>query len=345
MVKMTDIAAKAGVSQATVSLVLNNRTDGVRISEATRQRVIAAARDLGYQRNEVARAMVTGKTRVVGFAAGRNDCEENFRALAGVTEGAFEGEYSVKIFPAESVRPDYDLGRACVEQRLAGLVAQDLPATLLATVKTNLDRFHIPIVTMGGSDIVSGTLSILADEVQGATEALEHLKKLGHRRIGWVEGGPQASCLAPGRERIFRDAATRTGVAVDDALIVKGRAEDMGGAEEAARGLLASAVRPTAVLCCCDRSALMAIRAARKCGLGVPADLSVVGFGGLTFCELSDPPLSSVSIPYWRLGRRAAAEIIEYSEKRGGGNGSGWDRDITLPASFVDRASTRPVRG
>lgn len=61
MVKMTDIAARAGVSQATVSLVLNNRTDGVRISDATRQRVIAAARELGYQRNEVARAMVTGR--------------------------------------------------------------------------------------------------------------------------------------------------------------------------------------------------------------------------------------------------------------------------------------------
>lgn len=344
MVKMTDIAAKAGVSQATVSLVLNNRTDGVRISDATRQRVIAAARDLGYQRNEVARAMVTGKTRVIGFASARHDCEENFRALAGLTEGAFEGEYSVKIFPVENVRPDYDLGRACVEQRLAGLVAQDLPATLLAAVKANLDRFNIPIVTMGGSDHVDDTLNILADEVQGATEALEHLKNLGHKRIGWVEGGPQASCLAPGRSGIFRDAAARAGVAIDEALMLKGGA-DMGDTEEAARGFFASAGHPTAVLCCCDRSALMTIRAARKCGLRVPDDLSVVGFGGLTFCDLSDPPLSSVSIPYWRLGRRAATEIIEHSEKPSGTNGSRWDRDITLPAGFVDRASTGSVRG
>ncbi|MCC6353724.1 MAG: LacI family DNA-binding transcriptional regulator [Verrucomicrobiae bacterium] len=343
MVKMTDIAAKAGVSQATVSLVLNNRTDGVRISEATRQRVIAAARDLGYQRNEVARAMVTGKTRVIGFAAGRHDCEESFRALAGVTEGAFEGEYSVKIFPVESVRPDYDLGRACVEQRLAGLVAQDLPDRLTAAVKANLDRFRIPMVTMGGSGDAGGILHVLADEVLGAAEALEHLKKHGHSRIGWVEGGPQASCLASGREQIFRDAAARAGVAIDETLMVKGGAE-MGDTEGAAKKLFGSGAPPTAILCCCDRSALVAIRAARQCGLKVPGDISVVGFGGMTFCDLSDPPLSSVAIPYWRLGRRAAAEIIELSEKRDG-NGSGPAREITLPTGFVDRASTGPARG
>lgn len=343
MVKMTDIAARAGVSQATVSLVLNNRTDGVRISDATRQRVIAAARELGYQRNEVARAMVTGKTRVIGFATGRHDCEENFRALAGVTEGAFEGEYSVKVFPVENSRADYDLGRACVEQRLAGLVAQDLPGPLLASLKANLDRFHIPIVTMGGTAGPEGTLNILADEVTGAAEALTHLKGLGHRRVGWVEGGPQASCLSPGRERIFREAAARAGVEVDPGLMVRGGAE-MEGTEGAARAMFGSSDRPTAVLCCCDRSALMAIRAARACGLGVPSDLSVVGFGGLTFCELSDPPLSSVVIPYWRLGRKAAAEIIEHSEKRGEGNGSAWGRELTLAAAFVDRASTGPVR-
>lgn len=343
MVKMTDIAAKAGVSQATVSLVLNNRTDGVRISEATRQRVIAVARELGYQRNEVARAMVTGKTRVIGFAAARNDCEENFRALTGVTEGAFEGQYSVKVFPVENARPDYDLGRACVEQRLAGLVAQDLPAELLSAVKANLDRFQIPIVTMGGVSRVSGTLNIVADEVQGAVEALNHLKKLGHERIGWVEGGPQASCLAPCREKIFREAARRAGVQVDDSLTVKGGSE-MPGVEVATRQLLAGPKRPTAVLCCCDRSALLVIRSARQSKLKVPEDLSVVGFGGLTFSDLSDPPLSTVAVPYSRLGRRAAAEIIEYSEKRGNGNGTGWDRDINLPASFVDRASTGPAR-
>lgn len=344
MVKMTDIAARAGVSQATVSLVLNNRTDGVRISDATRQRVIAAAKELGYQRNEVARAMVTGKTRVIGFAAARQDCEESFRTLAGVTEGAFEGEYSVKVFPVENARADYDLGRACVEQRLAGLVAQDLPGSLLAVVKANLDRFQIPIVAMGGGGGADGTLSILADEVQGATEALKHLKGLGHRRIGWIEGGPQASCLATGRDRIFREAAAGAGLPVDDALFAKGGA-NMVDAEEVAGALLGSPGRPTAVLCCCDRSALVIIRAARKCGLAVPSDLSVVGFGGLTFCELCDPPLSSVVIPYWRLGRRAAAEVIEHSEKRGGGNGSSWVREITIPAGFVDRGSTGPVRG
>jgi DNA-binding LacI/PurR family transcriptional regulator len=86
------------------------------------------------------------------------------------------------------------------------------------------------------------------------------------------------------------------------------------------------------------------IRSARQSNLNVPADLSVVGFGGLTFSDLCDPPLSSIAIPYSRLGRRAAAEIIEYSEKRGHGNGTGWDRDINLPASFVDRASTGPAR-
>lgn len=339
MVKMTDIAAKAGVSQATVSLVLNNRTDGVRISEATRQRVMAVARELGYQRNEVARAMVTGKTRVIGFAAGRSDCEENFRALAGVTEGAFAGEYSVKVFPVESSRPEYDLGRACVEQRLAGLVAQDLPKEMLTAVKTNLDRFKIPIATIGGA--IEGALSIVADEVQGAVEALEHLKGLGHERIGWVEGGPHASCLAPVRSEVFKEASKKANVAIDEALMVQ--SEEI---EDAIKKLISGEKRPTAILCCCDRSAMIAIRAARRAGLSVPDDLSVVGFGGLTYCELSDPPLSSIAIPYARLGRKAATEIVEYSEKKKpeGGNGA-WDRDMTMPASFVDRQSTGPARG
>lgn len=337
MVKMTDIAAKAGVSQATVSLVLNNRTDGVRISEATRQRVMAVARELGYQRNEVARAMVTGKTRVIGFAAARNDCEENFRALAGVTEGAFAGEYSVKVFPVESPRADYDLGRACVEQRLAGLVAQDLPAGVLSAVKTNLDRFKIPIATIGGA--IEGALSIVADEVQGAVEALEHLKKLGHENIGWIEGGPHASCLAPVRMDIFKEAARRADVKVDESLMIE--AEEI---EDATRKMMGSDKRPTAVLCCCDRSALMVIRAARRSGLTVPEDLSVVGFGGLTYCDLSDPPLSTIAIPYARLGRKAATEIVQHSEKKPESSNGAWDRDVTMPATFVDKASTGPAK-
>lgn len=341
MVKMTDIAAKAGVSQATVSLVLNNRTDGVRISEGTRQRVLAAARDLGYQRNEVARAMVTGRTRIIGFAAARQEVEESIRSLVGLVAGATASEYNVRVFPLESTRPDYDLGRACVEQRLAGLAAMDLGADLIARIKPELDRFEIPLVILGGPGRHSDELRVVADEAPGILEALKHLKGLGHQKVGWIEGGPRGACLSSCRDSVFREACGKAGLAVNDAFLLKAGPDATGIEPELGR-LFGAQDRPTALLCCCDRVGMLALRAARKAGRRVPEDISLVGCGGASVCELGDPPLSSITVPYRRLGQHAAEAIVARAEQRKK-DPAAWNRDIQLPTEFVARASVGPA--
>src|SRR5262245_51574593 len=126
MVTMNDIAARVGVSQATVSYVLNNRRTGVRVREEIRQQILQTAAELGYRRNDLARAMASGKNYVLGFLTRAAGAESSSRIMVGAQEEASKSGYLIKLLPlSDAADSSAAIGRL-VEQRLAGVLAVNL---------------------------------------------------------------------------------------------------------------------------------------------------------------------------------------------------------------------------
>lgn len=348
---IADVAARAGVSIATVSRVVNRRYG---VASATAQRVQQAIGELGYESNLVARSMRSQRTQVIGVLVSGVEpfSAELLKGAAGELERA---GYAMMV---------YSGGRrneAGWEQRyLSGISSVLADGTILvAPTVVDVDAPH-PVVAVdpnvGGMNIPT----IAAENFAGARQAVEHLIGLGHRRIGLVAGRPDLES-ARRREAGYRDALERAGIAVDPSLIeVGGFQEDT--AAMAARTLLDRPDRPTAIFAANDLSAIEVIRVAGERGLRVPDDLSVVGFDNIPESALCEPPITTVDQSIQALGRTAVRALLAMLQADDGVDTAGTDRaerpdpttfdaaaivptHIELPTRLVIRHSCGPVPG
>jgi DNA-binding LacI/PurR family transcriptional regulator len=276
-----DVARRAGVSQSTVSLVFSGKGRG-RVSPATEATVRAAAEELGYRPNEAARALRTGAARTVGLAV--PDITHPFfgSVMRGAAAAAREAGFSVVLV---DVTYDPELEIASVEALRSGAVDGMLfftvdppPAPGLPSVAIEVEPEAMP--------------SVRFDVEGGVDAALEHLRELGHSRIGHLTSAIPA--------QTFQRRAARW-----DAGDARVPAEFTFEAAAQAAGLLLDGPGPTAVLCDDDVLAGGVYLAARERGLTIPGDVSVVGFDDLPFARVLDPPLTSVRIDGPALGATA----------------------------------------
>jgi LacI family transcriptional regulator len=314
MLTMTDVAREAGVSRSTVSFVLNKRYEGVYISEETRQRVLSAASALGYRRNELARAVVTGKNRVLGFLACSPEAELVARMLAGALDEAEAQGYSIKVLRLQNNVVDHATIERCAELRLAVVIALYLNENRLEYLHQEMARYGIPVATLDDSLPHPWGVRVISDDKQGCRLAIQHLVELGHRRIALISGRADAGSAIL-REQGFREVMEEFGLPVPDGYIQHGNWA-CERTEVAARALLEHpAGRPTAVLCAGDLMAMVLMRVARRQGINVPEDLSVVGFDDIAAAEAADPPLTTVAQPFQEMGRLAVRRLIETVER------------------------------
>lgn len=152
---MRDIAEKAGVSRPTVSYVLNERREGVFVGEETRRRVLEAARELGYRRNELARAMVTGRNRMLGFLAALPEAEATARMMAGALDEADAHNYTLKVLRLSGRTLEDAVIERCVELRLAGVLAIYLDAESLERLHIEMSRHCIPVAVLEREDALA----------------------------------------------------------------------------------------------------------------------------------------------------------------------------------------------
>lgn len=309
MTTMSDIAAEAGVSRSTVSFVLNERGGAMGISDDTVGRVLATAKRLGYRRNEIARAMVSGKSRVIGLLAPEPENEVAARILAGALAAADEHRHFVKV-----IRFDWRLGgdtvARCVELRLAGVLALYVFGEELEHLRDEMARFGVPVAVLDSSFPQPSGVRVYSDDTNGCRQAVEHLVGLGHRRIAFLAGRPDSGAAAL-REAGYRAAMVRCGLPVPAAYVALGNFE-VETAEQATRALLASGedAPPTALFCADDKMAMAAVRAARRMGVCVPDDLSIVGFADLSMAVYADPPLTTIAQPFAEMGRVAVRHLL-----------------------------------
>jgi LacI family transcriptional regulator len=307
-VTMTDVARQAGVSQTTVSIVVNN-DDTPNIPDETRQRILDAIEELGYEPDALAQALRSGSTRTIAliipdlrnphfceYATGIEEAARSAGYHLLLSSTTMNDEYAVEIFK--------DLSR----RRFDGLIiatsfileSQEAQDTLEQVRKRGL-----PIVEM---DENYGVDSVFADYHEATKEVMSYLLSLGHRRIGMIYG-IGAHELGEDRLQPYQEGLKAAGIPIDPSLIARcGPAIEDG--YQAALKLLQLPSRPTAIISINDLLAISALRAAADLGLRVPADLSLVGFDDIPMANYLAPRLTTVTKDARAAGTRAFEVLL-----------------------------------
>ena len=325
-----DVAARAGVSIATVSHVLN----GTRTTrEFTRQRVLEAVQELGYSQNQTARNLVRGRSSLLGVVI--SDIRNPF--FPEVT-AAFQDQALLHDLDAMVVNTNYDAERTLNSvKRLMGLQVPGV-AILTSQIEPSmvdmLAAAKIAAVYLDLGRVDRSISNIVLDYEHGIFEAIEYLTQLGHRRIGYI-GGPVHLHSAQRRKQAFLDGAVRLGIepagTMDaDFTVTSGYA--------ACRQLLAENA-PTAIVAGNDLTAIGVLHCAYDRGLRVPGDLSVVGFDDILFAEYTQPALTTVAVPRTEIGEVAFQALwTMMSDPDHAG------REYRVGTRLVARQSARAVR-
>lgn len=339
MITISDIALRAGVSRTTVSYVLNQRESGVRISEETRRRVLQTASVMGYRRNALAHAVTTGKNPVLGFLACAPEAELVARLLAGALDEAEEQGYFIKVLRLRHNTVNAEVIERCAELRLAGVIVLYLDQSQLDYLHGEMANYQIPVAVLDDSFAQSQGVRVISDDVQGCRLAVQHLKALGHRKIAFISGATSSGCALL-REEGYRLAMKKARLPVPEDYLVRGE-WNVQATEQATLKLLASAHgAPSAIICAGDEWAMIAMRTARRQGLRIPQDLSVIGFGDLKTSQFWEPPLTTIAQPFEEMGRLAVKRLLERIQA------AGFDRaphEDSLPTQLIVRESTATI--
>lgn len=332
--RLSDVAARAGVSAATASRSLR----GVpKVSDDTRQRVLDAARELSYV-TALEAAQAEGR-HAVGVIVPFITRWFFSTATASAADYLRAHGYDVLLYHLGSAdaRDDF-FRRMPLSGRVDGIMSLSMPLTEEHTL--SLRALGLPLVSIGST--IQGVPSVGIDEVAAAQSAVNHLINLGHTRIGLIAGRPDDFRFdftpPPGRRRGYERAMAAAGLEATDDLVVDGPPGIQGG-ETAMTELMSRPDLPTAVLAEFDELALGAITALRRAGLRVPADMSVVGIDNHDMAGFAD--LTTVAQDVGEQGRIAARLLLQML---GAEPGSPEDRQVRIPTRLVLRGTTAPPR-
>ena len=283
MSTIADVAARAGVSKATASRALTGRGY---VADATRRRVEDAAGALDYIAHSSATSLATGRTQTVGVVSPPVHRWFFAELLAGIQDSLFALDYDLSLYgvPEGSATRERLFESVLPRRRFDGIIAVGIQPSALELEQ--LQRTGQPLVSIGPYS--EGSSSVSIDDAEAARIATEHLIELGHVDIAFVGGQTDASEMSFGDARRlcgYRDALESAGLSAH--LRVAGAAPTMPGGYAAAAGLLGDRRhRPTAIVGVCDEAAIGAVIAARRLGIAVPTELSVIGIDDHEHAEM-----------------------------------------------------------
>ena len=324
---MADVARLAGVSHQTVSRVLNEHPN---VRPLTRERVLAAIRELAYRPNAAARTLVTRRTHTLGVITADTMLYGPTSMLYGFERAAHDAYFvSVASLPALDRRSMLDAVERFLGQGIEGII-------VIATVDTAVAALghvpqEVPLVAVGCGTRASVT-SVAIDNAAGAAAATNYLLSLGHQTVYHLAG--PLSCL-DAKERVdgWRQALREAGA--DEPAVLAGDWSASSGYELG--GQLAADSGLTAVFCGNDTMALGVIRALTERGLRVPEDVSIVGFDDVPEAGYYLPPLSTVRQDFGELGRHALSTLVD---RMSGAIPAG--RRVRVAPELIVRASAAP---
>ncbi|MGI4790130.1 MAG: LacI family DNA-binding transcriptional regulator [Janthinobacterium lividum] len=308
-VTIKDVAARGGVSKTAVSYILSGRQTGVRISDDTRKRVLAAAQELGYHPNALARGLARRQTDTLALVM---QFPAVFSGWSGFTNELMHGATDA----ATALGFDLMLhtkGTGNIEQDVAALTDGRADGALLLRdrndpLSNRLTERSFPFVQIFSHSTSPDACFVDCDNVAGAKMAVNHLWSLGHRRIGHVAGSSNSAAAAD-RLHGYRDALEAHGIMPRDdwECSITYAGSDFAPFVE----MMSRPGSPTALFVWSDDVANRAIRVLNEqMGLNVPQDISVIGFDGTQMCDQTTPRLSSIRQPIYKMAAHGVKTLV-----------------------------------
>jgi LacI family transcriptional regulator/LacI family purine nucleotide synthesis repressor len=298
---LTDVAARAGVSKASASVILNGSRSSAVVSADAKERILSAAHELAYNRNAVARSLSSRRTDVLGFYSTTSylDLHDPFMAalIAGLQDGC---ELLCKdlllhgTFHGHSSRAIYG---ELANGKIDGLVVIARPDNPLLDL---LVGSHLPVVAV--ADAVPNLPSVVVDDVMGSRLLAMHLKEKGHQRVLYRKS-PRPFVSVERRLQGFREASHDLGLHVDEVVAPY---DAVGLTEDDLQYLKAPiSQRPTAAVCWADNAAWLFWRNCKEAGLRVPDDIAITGFDGVRSTQGPVSNLTTVHAPWAKVAETA----------------------------------------
>lgn len=325
-VTIRDVAAKAGVSVATVSRVFNRKGP---VREETSQRVLEIAEELHYVPHAAARSLSMRSTATIGVVLPELHGEFFSEVIRGIDVASRQSGYHVLLSGSHSDREEMRAVVQAVRGRVDGLIVMspDLePSALLTDLPPG-----VPVVMLNSR--VVGRPSITIDNAHGAREVTDHLIQLGHRRVAFI-CGPAQNADAEQRKRGYRNALRAAALDNDRGMEVGGQFTEESG-YDAVKKILDLKPRPTAIFASNDAMAIGALGALREAGCRVPEDIALVGFDDIPIARFLAPPLTTVKVPIAELGRRGFEMLLAASN----GDGEEANQPAKLETQLIVRRS------
>ncbi len=331
---INEIAKHAGVSTATVSRTINGSG---KVKPETAEKVWQVVRSMGYHPSSHAQALASGKSQLIGLII--SDITNPFfpELVRSFEEISLQNGFEVIVANTgyDSSRMAHSV-RRMIQRKTEGVAV--MTSEMEPALVNQLEKQHMPVVFLDTGRKGAHASNIKVDYGMGIMEAMAHIVGLGHRRIGYI-GGPLKYASARARRREFLKCLQEYDLLMNEDHIQRGNFKIDGG-EAAMECLLRLADCPTAVLAANDLSAIGALHAAVRGGLKVPEDISIIGFDDIDFCQLTQPPLTTIRLSRQHLSEKAfdaLASIIHGKSQRG--------RQYKVETRLIIRGSTGECRG
>ena len=332
-VSLKQLAAHLGLSTTTLSLVLNNAPSARSIPDETKKRIFAAAKELNYRPNYLAKSLRVQRTHTLGVLVPELSDGYSAMVLNGV-ESALTNEGFFYLTASHLHRDDLllRLPGVLAERQVEGIIAVDTPI-----------RFEpsLPIVNVSGHEEIKGVTNVVLNHQHAAELGVGHLHELGHRNVAVLKGQEFSSDTEVRFETIMK-AASDLGIPIGANLQqqLEGELPSPEVGYAAMKKLISGGERFTALFAFNDVSAIGAIRALEEAGRRVPEDVSVLGFDDIYGAAFHNPALTTIRQPLFEMGRLAAKTVLE--ELGGKRNGSS-PRTLSVEPTLIVRQSTARV--
>ena len=334
-VTLREVAQTAGVHISTVSRALDPNTRHLINSEIV-SRIVKISQDLDYRRNAAAFSLKTNQTRTIGVIVPDITNAIFPPIIRGIEDSLATGGYLAIVGNTDGVHERE-------QNLLATFLARGVDGLILASVEREDDAVeraaseNTPIVTVNRQVDRDNVSSVAHDETEGIRRVLTHLASLGHRKIAMI-AGPQTSSTGARRYAAFQQFRSALRLEIDERLVVFAASYNEASGEQGVEELIAGGADFTAVVCGNDRLAVGAIAALARLKLKCPEDISVTGYNDMSMMDRIDPPLTTVRIQQYRMGREAGAML----QRMIGGQTQA--QHIVLPVELMIRGSTAARR-
>ncbi|MBA4383708.1 MAG: LacI family transcriptional regulator [Anaerolinea sp.] len=306
----SDVAKLAGVSRTTVSFVLNNIPDS-NIPETTRQKVFEAAGQLNYHPNASGRKLASGKSKMIGLVR-LQSTEQVFndafllQVLVGIEQAASKWGFHVLLKHINHSNSD-EYSQLITENHVDGIILSGPLQNDPELIK--LHKEGVPIILLG--QMANTTIPFVDVNAEiGSETAVNHLISCGHKRIAMITNAKLEYSSAQQRRSGYVNALKKSNIQIDELLIKEGDFTPASGFQ-AMKELLTLSPVPTAVFVASDVVAVGAIQAIKQSGLQIPGDIEIIGFDDIPMAQYFDPPLSTIHLPAFELGKVAGEQLIK----------------------------------